>query len=113
MDDCLFCKIVDGSIPAEVVYRDESIVAFKDINPQAPVHLIVIPTKHLSGVSDSSVAEGDTLNRLFKVVADLAKKTGCEKGYRVVSNCGEDGGQTVPHLHFHLLGKRQLNWPPG
>ncbi|MDD3001911.1 MAG: histidine triad nucleotide-binding protein [Candidatus Riflebacteria bacterium] len=113
MNNCLFCKIVDGSVPAEVVYRDKSVVAFKDINPQAPVHLIVIPTKHLSGVSDSSVTEGDTLNRLFKVVADLAERNGCEKGYRVVSNCGEDGGQTVPHLHFHLLGKRHLNWPPG
>jgi histidine triad (HIT) family protein len=113
MNSCLFCKIVDGSVPAEIVYRDESVVAFKDINAQAPVHVLIIPTKHVESVADSSFTEGDLPQKMFKVISKLGVELGCEEGYRVVSNYGENGGQTVSHLHFHLLGKRRLTWPPG
>lgn len=113
MDSCLFCKIVDGSVPAEIIYRDESVVAFKDINAQAPVHVLIIPTKHIESVADVSFAETELPQKMFKVIRRLGGELGCEEGYRVVSNYGENGGQTVSHLHFHLLGKRRLTWPPG
>ncbi len=113
MNECLFCKIVDGSVPADIVYRDENVVAFKDINAQAPVHVLVIPTKHIESVADPALTEGSLTQEIFKVIRKLGNDLGCEEGYRVVSNYGENGGQTVSHLHFHLLGKRRLTWPPG
>jgi histidine triad (HIT) family protein len=113
MEQCLFCKIVAGKIPAEVVYRDNSVVAFKDINPQAPVHLLVIPVNHIERLTDKGASDGEMLSQIFAVIARLAEDLGLEKGFRVVANCGDDAGQTVPHIHFHVLGKRRLNWPPG
>ncbi len=113
MVECIFCKIVKGEIPADIIYRDEQVVAFKDLNPQAPFHVLVIPTKHVEKVSDPEAANGEMLSGIFKAIQKLAKDNNLEEGFRVVTNCGEFGGQTVYHIHFHLLGKRQLNWPPG
>ncbi|NCB39368.1 MAG: histidine triad nucleotide-binding protein [Erysipelotrichia bacterium] len=113
MEQCLFCKIVAGEIPADVVYHDDSVVAFRDINPQAPVHLLVIPVQHIDRLTSEAASDGKMLSQVFSVIARLAREHGLEKGFRVVSNCGEDAGQTVPHLHFHVLGRRCLHWPPG
>ncbi len=113
MEQCLFCKIVAGKIPAEIVYRDDSVVAFKDINPQAPVHLLVIPAGHVAKLTDPAAADGKMLSQIFAVITRLADEHGLEEGFRVVANCGDDAGQTVPHIHFHVLGKRRLTWPPG
>lgn len=113
MEQCLFCKIVAGKIPAEIVYRDDSVVAFKDINPQAPVHLLVIPVSHVAKLTDPGAADGKMLSQIFAVIAGLATEHGLEEGFRVVANCGDNAGQTVPHIHFHVLGKRRLTWPPG
>ncbi|GAB1354560.1 MAG TPA: histidine triad nucleotide-binding protein [Candidatus Rifleibacterium sp.] len=113
MEQCLFCKIVDGKIPAEIVYRDDSVVAFKDINPQAPVHVLVIPVKHVAKLTDPAASDGKMLSQIFATIARLAGELGLEKGFRVVANCGDEAGQTVHHIHFHVLGKRRLNWPPG
>ena len=113
MSDCLFCKIVAGEIPADVVYRDENVVAFKDINPQAPVHLLVIPVKHIAKVTEPQAADGEMLSSIYKTIRLLAEKFQLDKGFRIVTNCGDEGGQTVYHLHFHLLGQRKLDWPPG
>lgn len=112
--DCVFCKIVRKEIPAEVVYEDGDIVAFKDINAKAPVHLVVIPKKHLSTLNDLGAEDINTAGRILKVISELALSSGIDKrGYRVVVNCNSDGGQEVMHLHFHLLGGRSLAWPPG
>lgn len=113
MEQCLFCKIVAGKVPADIVYRDDSVVAFKDINPQAPVHLLVIPVQHVDKLTAEGASDGKMLSQVFSVIARLAHEHGLDKGFRVVSNCGEEAGQTVPHLHFHVLGKRCLHWPPG
>jgi histidine triad (HIT) family protein len=112
MADCLFCKMVAGAIKPDVVYEDDRILAFKDINPQAPVHVLVIPKAHIDTLNDLN----DTRlgGEILEVAADLAKKLGIsESGYRTVFNCNNDGGQAVYHLHLHLLGGRQLHWPPG
>lgn len=106
--DCLFCKIVAGKIPSEKVYEDENVLAFKDINPQAPVHILVIPKSHIEGVD---ALNGDTaflVGLMFKVIPKIAAKAGLKNGYRVVSNVGEDGCQSVRHLHFHILGGTKL-----
>lgn len=108
MENCLFCKIIDGSIPSDIVYRDEHVVAFKDINPQAPVHILVIPTKHIASLAEPEASDGEMLQHVFSVIAKLAKDFDLKNGFRVISNVGEDGGQTVKHLHFHLLGKRKF-----
>ena len=113
MSDCLFCKIINGEIPADIVYRDDHVVAFKDISPQAPVHILVIPTAHIEKLTDPAATDGRMLTRIFDIIQKLAKKFELSEGFRIVSNCDEFGGQTVNHIHFHLLGKRQLNWPPG
>lgn len=113
MSDCLFCKIVDGKIPAEVVYRDDQVVAFKDVNPQAPVHLLVIPVKHIEKLTDAQVVDGKMLAAIYTTIQKLAEEFKLDNGFRVVTNCGDDGGQTVYHIHFHILGQRQLKWPPG
>jgi histidine triad (HIT) family protein len=113
MSDCLFCKIIEGKIPAEIVYRDEDVVAFKDINPQAPVHLLVIPVKHIDRLTSPEAADGKVLGAVFSAIQKLAKEMQLENGFRVVANCGPEAGQTVYHIHFHVLGKRTLNWPPG
>jgi len=112
--DCIFCKIAKKEIPSGKVYEDDLIYAFNDINPQAPVHVLIIPKMHIISANEINDSNKDILAHIFKVIAQLAKELGvAESGYRVVTNCGEDGGQSVSHLHFHLLGKRNLSWPPG
>ncbi len=111
---CLFCKIVAGSIPSELVYDDELIIAINDINPVAPVHQLLIPRRHVESAADLVEEDGELLGRLFAAGAQLARDAGLsERGYRVVTNIGSDGGQSVPHLHFHLVGGRGFAWPPG
>lgn len=111
--DCLFCKIVQGAIPAKIIYRDDQVVAFHDINPQAPVHFLVVPVKHVAGLNEPAASDGAMLSSVYATVRKLAGDQGLNNGYRVVANCGSDGGQTVSHLHFHVLGKRPMAWPPG
>ncbi len=112
--DCLFCRIAGGEIPADVIYSDPEMVAFRDINPQAPTHVLIIPRKHIASVAALDSAEAGLMGRLFLVARDLAQEEGiAEDGYRMVVNAGPDGGQTVFHVHLHLLGGRALKWPPG
>ncbi len=110
---CLFCKIVDGSIPSTPVYQDEQCYAFADINPQAPAHLLIVPRQHIASLAETDAGSGPLLGHLMGVAADVARAKGLAKGYRVVVNTGPDGGQSVDHLHLHLLGGRALAWPPG
>ena len=112
--DCLFCRIAAGSIPAEVLHEDDLVVAFRDIAPRAPAHILVIPRRHIASAAELTEADGPLLGRLFGVAADLARSEGIAGGgYRLVSNVGRWGGQTVDHLHFHLMGGRAFEWPPG
>ena len=112
--DCLFCKIIAGEIPSTKVYEDEQVYAFLDIDPQAPTHIILISKEHISSANALTDANAAVVGHIFAVAAKLAKEQGfAERGYRIVNNCGEDGGQTVGHLHFHLLAGRNLGWPPG
>ena len=114
MIDCLFCKIADGSIPSNKVYEDEDIVAFRDVNPQAPVHIIVIPRKHITSVNEIDQMDAGILKKIFEVIRDLAVTNKIDKdGYRTVINTGLKAGQSVDHIHVHLLGGRPMNWPPG
>ncbi len=114
MSDCLFCKIRDGQIPAKVVYRDEHCLAFEDIRPQAPTHLLFIPLRHIATINDLTVDDQELVGQLYLAAAKLAKQRGhAENGYRVVMNCNRDAGQTVFHIHLHLLAGRPLEWPPG
>lgn len=108
--DCLFCKMVNGDIKPDIVFEDENVLAFKDISPQAPVHILIIPKKHYSNIMETPATE---MEHIFSAIQKLAEDQGLQDGFRVVNNCGNLGGQTVSHLHFHLLGKRQLSWPPG
>ena len=109
MEDCLFCKIVKGEIPSTKVYEDEEILAFKDINPVAPVHILVIPKKHISSLNEIEPEDQMLIGKIFTVIKKIAKEQGfAENGYRVIANCGEDGGQEVKHLHFHILGGKKL-----
>ncbi|MGN0662136.1 MAG: histidine triad nucleotide-binding protein [Faecalibacterium sp.] len=108
MEDCLFCKIAAGAIPAKKLYEDEQVVAFYDIAPQAKVHFLVVPRQHIGSAAELTEADGALLGHIFAVIAKLAKETGLEGGYRVISNIGEDAGQTVKHLHFHVLGGEKL-----
>lgn len=107
--DCLFCKIIAGDIPSTKVYEDDQILAFRDINPQAPTHILVIPKTHIPSCNGVTEENCSVVAHIFTVIPQIAKAEGLVNGYRVVSNCGEDAGQTVPHLHFHILGGRQLN----
>ncbi|GLV13560.1 histidine triad nucleotide-binding protein [Alicyclobacillus hesperidum] len=114
MENCLFCQIVAGEIPSQKVYEDDVVYAFQDIRPQAPIHILIIPKRHIS--SAQSVTDSDTaiLGHLHAVIPQIAANAGiAETGYRVVTNVGRHGQQTVPHLHYHVLGGRQLGWPPG
>ncbi|MCL2857523.1 MAG: histidine triad nucleotide-binding protein [Oscillospiraceae bacterium] len=113
MTDCIFCKIVRGEIPADKVYEDEYILIFRDIQPAAPTHLLCIPKAHIASAAEIDDGNVDLVGRVFVQLAVVAKDLGLGRGFRIVTNCGEDGGQTVGHLHFHLLGGRQLIWPPG
>lgn len=109
MDNCLFCKIIAGEIPSTKVYEDDKILAFRDIAPQAPTHILVIPKEHISGVDELNAENSAVVSHIFAKIAEIAKNEGLSNGYRVVSNVGEDGGQTVRHLHFHILGGKKLN----
>ena len=109
MSNCLFCKIVEGSIPSTKVYEDELVLAFRDIAPQAPTHILVIPKAHISGVSAVTAENSAVVAHIFEVIPQIANAEGLVNGYRVVSNCGDDAGQTVHHLHFHILGGKALD----
>lgn len=111
--DCLLCKIVSGEIPATKVHEDDAVVAIRDINPQAPTHLLLMPVTHIASAAELTERDAPLLGRLFAVAADLARAEGLDGGWRLVSNVGPDGGQTVDHLHVHLLGGRFMTWPPG
>ncbi len=114
MSDCLFCGIIKGDIKGDFVYQDESVVAFKDINPKAPVHILIVPRKHVATLLDLEQTDKGLIGDVFCVAARLAKDQGiAEDGFRVVVNCGAGAGQSVFHIHFHLLGGRSLTWPPG
>lgn len=112
--DCLFCKIAQGEIPAKILYQDEKVVVFEDINPQAPHHKIIIPRKHIATLNDLEASDAALVGEMVQSAAELAKELGmAEKGYRLVMNCNDAGGQTVFHIHLHLLGGRSMTWPPG
>lgn len=111
--DCLFCKIVAGQIPSKKVYEDETVFAFHDIDPRAPKHILVIPKKHLASLADAQPTDELLLGHILAIAAQIARDQDLGKGYRVVISTGPEGGQTVDHLHLHLLGGRQMHWPPG
>ena len=114
MSNCLFCKIASKETDTELVYEDNKVVAFEDIDPKAPVHLLIVPKKHISTLNEVDINEKKLIGHVYQVASALAEKYEiAEDGYRIVSNCNEEGGQTVFHIHFHLLGGRQLQWPPG
>ena len=108
MSDCIFCKIVDGSIPSAKVYEDDKILAFKDLNPQAPVHTLVIPKQHICCADAINEENCEEVGYIFSKIPEIAKSLGLTNGYRIINNCGEDGAQTVKHLHFHILGGKKL-----
>lgn len=113
MGDCIFCKIAQKEIPSSAVYEDDRILCFHDLEPQAPVHVLIIPKKHIESLDAVTDEDRELLGYIMTKVKDIAQELGLENGYRLVNNCGEDGFQTVKHLHFHLLGKRKMTWPPG
>ncbi len=113
-DDCLFCQIAAGEIDSDIVYEDEDCLAFHDINPQAPTHVLVIPRRHIAGLAEAEEGDRDLLGHLLLVAAEVAREEGiAESGYRTVINWGRDGGMEVSHLHLHVLGGRAMSWPPG
>ena len=112
-EDCIFCRIAAGEIPSNKVYEDRQVVAFYDLDPQAPVHVLVIPKKHIASLDDVKEEDQALMGHILFKVHEIAADLGLEHGYRVVSNNGEDAFQTVKHLHFHILGKRKMAWPPG
>ena len=113
MEDCLFCNIIAGKIPSEKVYEDDLCYAFRDISPLAPTHFLVVPKAHLASAAEVTEENAAAVGHIFAVIAKLAKDMGFADGFRVVSNVGESGGQSVPHLHFHVLSGRDMTWPPG
>lgn len=112
-NDCLFCRIASGAIPVTRLYEDEEVLAFPDIHPQAPVHILLIPKRHIASHAHAVAGDAELLGKLLWAVGELARSQGLGKGYRLVINTGPDGGQTVDHLHLHLLGGRAMHWPPG
>ena len=113
MNDCLFCKIIKGEIPSSKVYEDELVYAFNDIAPAAPVHILIIPKEHIASAADINADNSKVVAHIFEVAAKIAEVKGLSDGFRVVTNCGDSAGQTVKHLHFHLLAGRDMTWPPG
>lgn len=111
--NCLFCRITAGEIPANKVYEDDHVFAFDDISPQAPTHVLIIPKKHFTGLKEAAAADAEVIGRCHLVAAQIARERGIESGYRTVLNVGPGAGQSVFHLHVHLLGGRKLTWPPG
>jgi histidine triad (HIT) family protein len=112
-DKTIFKKIIDREIKADVIYEDDLCLAFRDVAPQAPTHVLVVPKKEIASIDALAAEDLPLVGHIWQVIRDLARKQGLEDGYRVVANCGRDGGQTVSHLHFHLLGGRPMTWPPG
>ncbi len=114
MSDCIFCKIIAGEIPGDIVYQDDKVIAINDIDPKAPVHILIMPKEHISSLIEVDDNNKDIVSHSFMVAGELAKSRGiAEKGFRVVNNCGIEGGQSVGHIHFHLMGGRNMAWPPG
>ena len=114
MNDCLFCKIRDGEIPGDKVYEDDDILAFRDVNPQAPTHILIIPVKHIPTINDLEEEDVTVLGRMMLVAKKIAAEEGIDQdGYRLVFNCNRGAGQAVYHIHLHVLGGRSMNWPPG
>jgi histidine triad (HIT) family protein len=114
MENCIFCKIAKHEIPSQVVYEDDKIIAFKDLNPAAPVHVLIIPKKHISGIAAITADDNALVGEIMQVIRRLAAEASvADDGFRIVANQGLAAGQSVPHLHFHLLGGRKMNWPPG
>ncbi len=113
MSDCIFCKIAAGEIPSEIVHQDDDVIAFKDLNPQAPVHLLIIPRKHIASLEEAADDDAPLMGRLLVTARDLARQHGVADGYRLVNNVGAPAGQSVFHIHVHLLGGRPMEWPPG
>jgi len=114
MSDCLFCKMVAGEIEPDIVYQDDEVIAFRDINPQAPVHVLIIPRRHISTINDLQSADAELTGKLFLAAGKIAEQEGiAEQGYRTVMNCNAGAGQTVFHVHLHMLGGRAMTWPPG
>lgn len=113
MSDCLFCKIASGEIPSSKAYEDDKVLAFYDLDPQAPVHVLLIPKQHIDSLAAAQDSDAELLGYMLLKVRDIAKALELENGYRVVINTGEDGGQTIKHMHIHILGKRSMIWPPG
>jgi len=113
MSDCLFCKIAAGEIPSKLAYQDDALIAFHDINPQAPVHILIVPRKHIASLDDATDGDRELLGRVLLTARQLADDHGIAGAYRVVNNCGESAGQSVFHIHFHLVGGRAMGWPPG
>ncbi len=113
MEDCIFCKLANGEIPTNMVYQDSDMACFCDADPQAPVHLLLVPKQHISSLDDLKNEHSELISKMMLKIKALAIKEGLENGYRVVINNGEDGQQTVKHLHIHILGKRAMQWPPG
>ncbi len=113
MNDCLFCRIIEGQIPSAKVYEDEHVLAFEDIDKKAPVHILVIPKKHVASIAALGEHDYDIVANIMRVIQKLAVEYKLEKGFRIVANTGRDGGQSVDHLHFHLLAGRPMTWPPG
>lgn len=111
--DCIFCKIANGEIPATKVYEDETVIAFNDLEPQAPTHILVIPKAHITSAADISSENSEAVAHIFEVIAKLSEDMNMADGFRVVTNCGDSAGQSVKHLHFHLMSGRQFTWPAG
>lgn len=111
--DCIFCKIANGEIPSTKVYEDDTVVAFNDLEPQAPSHILVIPKQHISSAADITPENSAVIAHIFEVIAKIAKDNGFNDGFRVVNNCGDSAGQTVKHIHFHLMAGRDFTWPAG
>lgn len=113
MADCIFCRIAAGEIPSNKLYEDDQLLAFYDLDPQAPTHFLVIPKVHIASVAEITPQNSAVIAHIYEVIARLAAELGLEQGFRIVTNCGPQGGQTVPHLHFHVLAGRDMTWPPG
>ena len=111
--DCLFCKIIAGEIPSAKVYEDDTVFAFRDIDPQAPVHVLIVPKEHIASAKEINETNSAVVAHIFEVAAKIAKDEGLDDGYRIINNCGDSAGQTVKHLHFHLMGGREFTWPAG
>ncbi len=111
--DCIFCNIASGKFGTAFLYEDEQVVAFKDIDPQAPFHVLIVPKAHIQSAASLTREQGEMLGKIFALAATLCEQNGYKNGYRIVTNIGEEGGQSVPHLHFHILAGRALGWPPG